>query len=60
MEISKEEFDRKFQETLELIIKQMAENPEIQVDKFYHMTYFMENLAFFSPVIFDLLQKPKA
>ncbi|QHT72215.1 hypothetical protein GXP67_30090 [Rhodocytophaga rosea] len=59
MDLSKEEFDFRFKETLELIITQMAENPDVQVDKFYHMTYFLENLAFFSPVIFDLLQKTK-
>jgi hypothetical protein len=57
MEISKEEFDNKFRETLDTLIQEMAENSEINVEKFYTMTCFLENLAFFSPVIYGFLQK---
>lgn len=57
--MSKEEFTDKFRETLDTLIEQMADSPEVPVDKFYNMTCILENLAFFSPVVFDLLQKPK-
>jgi hypothetical protein len=59
MEISKEEFDNQFRETLDTLIQNMAESPEVNVNNFYHMTCVLENLAFFSPVIFDLIQQSK-
>jgi hypothetical protein len=59
MEISKEEFDSKFRETLDTLIEGMAENSEINLEKFYTMTCVLENLSFFSPVIFDFIQKSK-
>jgi hypothetical protein len=59
MEISKEEFDNKFKETLDTLIQNMAESPDINVKNFYNMTCVLENLAFFSPVIFDLIQQSK-
>jgi hypothetical protein len=59
MEISKEEFDHQFKETLDILIREMAQNSEINMEKFYNMAYFLENLAFFSPVIYDLIQQSK-
>lgn len=59
MEISKEEFDNKFKETLDTLIQNMAESPDINVKNFYNMTCVLENLAFFSPVIFDIIQQSK-
>ncbi len=59
MEITKEQFDNQFKETLDNLLEEMAENSEISVNKFYNMTCILENLAFFSPVIFGLLQKSK-
>jgi hypothetical protein len=59
MEISKEEFDNQFRETLDNLIGHMAENSEVNVENFYSMTCILENLAFFSPVIFDLIQKSR-
>ncbi len=56
MDLSKEEFDDKFRTSLDEIIKEMAENSEIDVKKFYGMTLFLENLAFFSPVLYGLLE----
>ena len=59
MEISKEEFNSKFRETLDNLIQNMAENSEVNVESFYNMACILENLAFFSPVVFDLIQKSK-
>jgi hypothetical protein len=59
MEINKEDFDAQFRETLDALIQRMAENSEVNVTNFYSMTCILENLAFFSPVIFDLIQKSK-
>lgn len=59
MEITKEEFDDKFKATLNALIEQMAENGEIDVKKFYGMTCFLENLAFFSPVIYGMIENAK-
>lgn len=57
--MTEEEFDYKFKETLDSVIAGMAESPEIDLKKFSSMTCFLENLAFFSPVIYGLIQKPK-
>ena len=55
MEMNQEEFDLKFKEVLDALVESMAENSEIDVKKFYGMTYFLENLSFFSPVIYGLI-----
>ena len=34
----------------------MVENPEIDPKKFYGMTCILENLRFFSPVIYGAIQ----
>jgi hypothetical protein len=60
MEMTQEEFDLKFKEVLDVLVEGMAENSEIDVKKFYGMTYFLENLSFFSPVIYGLIEDSKA
>ncbi|MDB5263399.1 MAG: hypothetical protein JWQ14_2682 [Adhaeribacter sp.] len=57
MDITKEDFDDKFRQTLDTIIVAMAEHPGVNPEKFYSMTCVLENLAFFSPVIYGALQK---
>jgi hypothetical protein len=59
MEMTKEEFDDKFREVLDTLVEGMAENSEIDVKKFYGLACFMENLTFFSPVIYGLLENTK-
>jgi hypothetical protein len=54
-----EEFDLKFKAVLDALVEGMAENSEIDVKKFYGMTYFLENLSFFSPVIYGLIEDSK-
>ncbi|QMU28027.1 hypothetical protein [Adhaeribacter radiodurans] len=59
MELSKEDFNYKFQDTLENILIAMAEHPEVKPEKFYSMACILENLAFFGPVVYDVIQNPK-
>jgi hypothetical protein len=59
MNITQEEFNNQFRQTLDTLIEQMADSPEVPVDKFYNMACILENLAFFSPVVYDLIRKPE-
>ncbi|PIQ21551.1 MAG: hypothetical protein COW65_08390 [Cytophagales bacterium CG18_big_fil_WC_8_21_14_2_50_42_9] len=59
MEITKEEFDDKIRETMDDLILAMAEHEDINPEKFYSMTCILENLAFFSPVIYGALRNSK-
>lgn len=59
MEMNKEEFRKAFQEGIDTLLEGMAVNPRIEVDKFYNMACFLENIAFFSPVLYDTLSKSK-
>lgn len=59
MEMTQEEFNDKFKETLDSLLKAMAENSEIDVKKFYGVACFLDNLTFFSPVIYDMVKNSK-
>jgi hypothetical protein len=59
MEISEEDFDSRFKETLDTLIEQMADNAEVSPERFYHMTCVLENLSIFGPFLYGLLQKSK-
>lgn len=59
MEMTKEEFDEKFTGTLDALAEAMAENPDIDPEKFYSMTCILENLRFFSPVLYGAIQNKK-
>lgn len=59
MEMTKEEFEDKFRETLDSLLEGMAENSEIDLKKFYSMACFLENLVFFSPVIYGMIKNSK-
>lgn len=52
-----EEFDDKFRETLDELVAGMAEQDEVAPGQFFGMVCFLENLAFFSPVLYGLLQE---
>ena len=51
--MTKEEFDDQFTAVLDKLLLALAENPEVDLNKFYNMTCFLENLRFFSPVLYD-------
>jgi len=55
--MTKEEFELNFNQIHEKLLESMANNPHVNPDKFYTMACFLENISFFSPVIFSLLKK---
>lgn len=57
MNVTKEEFDEKCREAVDTLLVAMADHAEINPEKFYSMACMLENLAFFSPVIYGVLQK---
>ncbi|MBC3538771.1 hypothetical protein ACFSC6_20195 [Rufibacter sediminis] len=59
MKMTEEEFDEKLVETLDGFLLNMAENAEVDLDKFYTMTCLLENLRFFSPVLYGALKDKK-
>jgi len=56
MEMTQEEFDANYAQALDNVLEAMADNPEVDVKRFYSMTCILENLRFFSPVLYGLLQ----
>ncbi|WP_017731902.1 hypothetical protein [Nafulsella turpanensis] len=59
MELSKEEFNEQFRDALDYLLKEMAEHPEIDLKRFGSMACFLENLSFFSPVLYSLVEESK-
>lgn len=57
--MTEQEFDERFTEALDQVLTAMAENPEVDPQKFYSMTFVLENLRYFSPVLYGALRKPK-
>jgi hypothetical protein len=56
MEMTKTEFENTFKEMLDHMLEDLAVNPEIDVKKFYGMVCFLENLSYFWPVIYGLIE----
>ncbi|MDX5419798.1 MAG: hypothetical protein LPK09_11330 [Hymenobacteraceae bacterium] len=59
MNLTKEEFDQRFVETLDVLLQKMADNEDIDVNKFYSMACMLENIRFFSPVLYGVLKAAK-
>ncbi len=57
MQISEEDFECQFRETLDTLVQTLADHPEVGLKDFYTMTCVLENLSFFGPVSYGLLQK---
>ncbi|PVY39739.1 hypothetical protein [Pontibacter virosus] len=57
--MTEEEFDATFTYTLDVLLATMAEEPEIDPEKFYNMACILENLRFFSPVLYGVMQQKK-
>ena len=57
--MTKEEFEHKFGESMDALLEAMAENPEIDPEKFYGMACILENLRFFSPVLYGAIKSKK-
>lgn len=59
MEMTREEFEVQFKETLDSLVEGMAEHEDVAPTKFFGMVCFLENLAFFSPVIWAMIEEQK-
>lgn len=57
MKLSQDEFNDKFKEAQDILLKAMADDPQVDLEKFYSMTCFLENLYFFSPVLYHLMKQ---
>jgi hypothetical protein len=55
--MTEEEFDARYTYTLDALVAIMAEEPEVDPEKFYGMVYLLENLRYFSPVLYGALKK---
>lgn len=55
--MTEEEFDAHYVDALENILVAMAENPEIDPQKFFSLTCVLENLRFLSPVLYGAVNK---
>ncbi|PKV75984.1 hypothetical protein [Pontibacter ramchanderi] len=55
--MTEEEFDATFAYTLDVLLATMAEEPEIDPEKFYNMACILENLRFFSPVLYGVIKQ---
>jgi hypothetical protein len=58
--MTEEEFTSAYTQALDTVLNAMAEEAEIDPDKFYSMTVLLENLRFFSPVLYGALKKKSA
>ena len=57
--MSEEEFQTQYTQALDAILEAMAEEQEINPDKFYSMVCVLENLRFFSPVLYGAIRSKK-
>ncbi|MHC2990404.1 hypothetical protein OB13_01965 [Pontibacter sp. HJ8] len=58
MKMTEEEFNATYAGALDALLEVMAENAEIDPEKFYSMACILENLRFFSPVLYGAIRKP--
>ena len=54
-----EEFKIKYTEALDAVLEAMAESEEVNPEKFYSMACILENLRYFSPVLYGALKNKK-
>ncbi|PTX14170.1 hypothetical protein C8N40_11216 [Pontibacter mucosus] len=57
--MTEEEFQANYTQALDAIIEAMAQEQEINPDKFYSMVCVLENLRFFSPVLYGAIRSKK-
>lgn len=56
MNISKEEFEERFEKLHDQLLEAMAEHPDVSLERFSGMACYLENLAFFSPLFYAILK----
>ncbi|MFC6997938.1 hypothetical protein [Rufibacter roseus] len=57
--MTEEEFDANYTAALDAVLEAMAEHEEIDPQKFFGMTCILENLRFFSPVLYGAILNAK-
>jgi hypothetical protein len=57
MKMTEEEFDARYTRALDIVLEVMADEPEIDPEKFYSVVCLLENLRFFSPVLYGAIRK---
>ncbi|WP_165838157.1 hypothetical protein [Pontibacter arcticus] len=55
--MTEEEFAHRYVHALDTVLEALAENEEIAPEKFYSVACLIENLRFFSPVLYATLLK---
>lgn len=53
--MNKNQFNKELRQVTEKIIAEMAENTNVSLRNFYSMTCFLENLTFFGPVLYSIM-----
>ncbi|WP_347159100.1 hypothetical protein [Pontibacter chitinilyticus] len=59
MKMTEKEFDDVYKNTLDTLLVAMAENEKVAPEKFYGMACVLENLRFFSPVLYGAIRSTK-
>ena len=54
--MTSEEFEANYTQTLDTILKALANSPEVKPEKFYSLACVIENLCFFSPVFYGAIK----
>ncbi|WP_276496227.1 hypothetical protein [Pontibacter litorisediminis] len=57
--MTEEEFTASYTDALDAIAAAMAEEQEIDPEKFYSMVCVLENLRYFSPVLYSAIRSKK-
>ncbi|WP_232058388.1 hypothetical protein [Nibribacter ruber] len=57
--MTQDEFDVNYADALENILVGLAQHSDIDPQKFFHLACVIENLRFFSPVLYGAIQQAK-
>lgn len=55
--MTESEFDEAYADALDKILAALAESSEVDPQKFFNLTCVLENLRFFSPVLYGAILK---
>lgn len=57
MILTKEEFEAALSRTIDAMLEQMALDPDIELNKFYGLVSYLENLSCFGPVLYAMIDQ---
>ena len=55
--MTSEEFETNFTQTLDTILEALANSSEVKPEKFYSLACVVENLRYFSPVLYSAVKQ---